>query len=220
MSILMILLSVIIVIPVFLIVAVSFTSESAIASNGYRFWPAEFSLDAYRYIGDNFVYLLRSFGVTLLITILGSALSLFLISTMAFALSRKEFRLAKLYTILIIIPLFFSGGLAASYAVNTQLLGLKNSLLALIVPGACSSWYILVMRTYFKESIPGEVLEAAELDGASVFRIFWQFVLPMSKPILVTVGLRIIIYIRFSIFCIPCRRKRSLLLPRRTLRVP
>lgn len=188
-SILMITLAFFIVLPVILVIILSFSSEQSIAENGYRVIPSSFSLDAYRYIAMNIKDLLLSFGVTLFITVTGSALSLFLISTMAFVLSRKEFKLASFYTVLILIPLFFGGGLAASYAVNTQLLGLKNSILAMILPGACSSWYILVMRTYFKENIPGEVLEAAEMDGASVFRIFWQFVLPMSTPILVTVGL-------------------------------
>ncbi len=188
-SILMSTLAFLIVLPVILVIILSFSSEQSIAENGYRFIPSSFSLDAYRYIAMNVKELLLSFGVTLFITVAGSALSLFLISTMAFVLSRKEFKLAGFYTVLILIPLFFGGGLAASYAVNTQLLGLKNNILAMILPGACSSWYILVMRTYFKENIPGEVLEAAEMDGASVFRIFWQFVLPMSTPILVTVGL-------------------------------
>lgn len=188
-SILMIVLALIIVLPVVLVIILSFSSEQSIAENGYRFIPSSLSLDAYRYIGMNIKELLISFGVTILITLTGAALSLFLISTMAFALSRKEFKLASLYTVLILIPLFFGGGLAASYAVNTQLLGLKNNILALILPPACSSWYILVMRTYFKENVPAEVLEAAEMDGASVFRIFWQFVLPMSTPIMVTVGL-------------------------------
>ena len=83
-----------------------------------------------QYIAMNIKDLLLSFGVTLFITVTGSALSLFLISTMAFVLSRKEFKLASFYTVLILIPLFFGGGLAASYAVNTQLLGLKNNILA------------------------------------------------------------------------------------------
>jgi putative aldouronate transport system permease protein len=85
--------------------------------------------------------------------------------------------------------MFFGGGLAASYAVNTQLFGIKNTVLALILPGACSSWYVIVMRTYFMKNISEEVLEAARLDGASPFRLYFRFVLPMSKPILLTVGI-------------------------------
>ncbi len=185
----MMLLSVIGMIPVLLVIMVSFSSEGSIARDGYRFLPAVFSTEAYRYLFENLGGILRSFGVTLFVTVTGSLLSLFLIATMGFAISRKEFKLGKIYAVLIILPMFFSGGLAASYAVNTQLLGLKNTIFALILPSACSSWYILIMRTYFRESIPEEVLEAAQIDGASFFAIFGRFVIPMSKPILVTIGL-------------------------------
>ena len=128
-------------------------------------------------------------GVTLLVTVIGTVLSLFLISTMAYALSRKDFLLRKLYTAIVVIPIFFGGGIASSYAVNTQFLGLKNSIWALILIPACSSWYIIVMRTYFLSNIPPEILEAARLDGASAARIFFRFVIPLSKPIMITVGL-------------------------------
>ena len=90
---------------------------------------------------------------------------------------------------MILIPMFFGGGLAASYVVNTQLFGLKNSIFALILPPACSSWYILVMRTYFRRNIPVELYDAAEIDGAGPIRIFFRIVLPLSKPILITIGL-------------------------------
>ena len=185
---LMLIISALVLCPVVFIFSVSFSSEESIVKNGYRFIPASWSMDAYRYILKSLGYILRSFGVTAVVTISGTLISLFLISTMAYVLSREDFRLRKLYTMLIIIPMFFGGGLAASYAVNTQLYGLKNTLLALVLPGACSSWYIIVMRTYYSQNIPEEIIEAAQLDGASEQRIFWQFVWPLSKPIAVTVG--------------------------------
>ena len=88
-----------------------------------------------------------------------------------------------------LIPMFFGGGLVASYVVNTQLFGLKNSFFALILPSACSSWYILVMRTYFRNNIPEDVYDAAQLDGAGTFRTFFHIVLPLSRPIFVTIGI-------------------------------
>lgn len=185
---LMLIISAFILLPVVFIFVISLSSEDAIVKNGYRLFPSEWSLDAYRYIMKSLGYILRSFGVTAIVTIAGTLLSLFLISTMAYVLSREDFKLKKLYTMLVILPMFFGGGLAASYAVNTQLYGLKNTLLALIIPGACSSWYIIVMRTYYKQNIPSEILEAAQLDGAGEARIFRQFVWPLSKPITVTVG--------------------------------
>ena len=184
----MLILSALVLFPVVFIFLISFSSEESIIINGYRLIPDEWSADAYRYIAKSLGYIMRSFGVTAVITIAGTVLSLFLISTMAYVLSREYFRLRKLYTMLIILPMFFGGGLAATYAVNTQLYDLKNTLLALILPGACSSWYVIVMRTYYRQNIPEEILEAACLDGASQWRIFRQFIWPLSKPIIVTIG--------------------------------
>ncbi len=184
----MLVISAFVLLPVVFIFVISFSSEESIVTSGYRLIPKEWSVDAYRYIVKSIGYILRSFGVTAVITVAGTMLALFLISTMAYVLCREDFKLKKLYTMLIILPMFFGGGLAASYAVNTQFFGLKNTMLALILPGACSSWYIIVMRTYYQQNIPTEILEAAKLDGASEWRIFRQFVWPLSKPIAVTVG--------------------------------
>ncbi|MBQ7481087.1 MAG: carbohydrate ABC transporter permease [Lachnospiraceae bacterium] len=188
-SIFMVFLSVIILLPVAFIISISFSSERSIAGNGYRFIADEWSLDAYRYLAGSAGRIVSSFTVTVFITVVGTVLSLILISTMAYAISRNDYRFSRLYTAMIMLPMFFGGGLAASYAVNTQVFGLKNTILALILPTACSSWYILVMRTYFRYNIPGEILEAARIDGASTYRIFGQFVLPMSRPIIITVGI-------------------------------
>lgn len=188
-SLLFILLNVLTVLPLAFVCIVSLSSEASIAQKGYSFFPSEWSLDAYRYLLRSIDYIGHSFLLSAGLTVAGTLLSLALISTMAFVLSRQEFRYQKLFTVIILIPMFFSGGLAASYVVNTQLFGLKNTFWALLLPGACSSWYILVMRTYFRQNIPVEILEAAQMDGASLLRIFLQIVLPLSKPILITVGL-------------------------------
>lgn len=175
--------------PLLLVIIISFSSEASIAEKGYSFFPSSWSLDAYRYIWKSIDYIGHSFLLSLVIMILGTVLSLGLISTMAYVLSRKDFRFRKLYTVIILIPMFFGGGLAASYVVNTQLFGLKNNILALILPPACSSWYILVMRTYFRKNIPVDLYDAAEIDGAGPIRIFFSIVLPLSKPILIAIGL-------------------------------
>ena len=175
--------------PLLLVIIISFSSEASITEKGYSFFPSSWSLDAYRYIWKSIDYIGHSFLLSLTVMIFGTVLSLGLISTMAYVLSRKDFRFRKLYTVMILIPMFFGGGLAASYVVNTQLFGLKNSIFALILPPACSSWYILVMRTYFRRNIPVELYDAAEIDGAGPIRIFFRIVLPLSKPILITIGL-------------------------------
>ncbi|WP_026657159.1 carbohydrate ABC transporter permease [Butyrivibrio sp. AC2005] len=188
-SLLAVFIAVVTILPIVFVFIISFSSEESIVKRGYSFIPEEFSLEAYKYLMSSMDIIGKSFLLSIFIMIVGTTLSLWLISTMAFVISRRDFRLQKLYMLLIIIPMFFSGGLVASYVVNTQLLNLKNNVLALILPGACSSWYILVMRTYFKNQIPEELLDAARTDGATTFRLFMQIVLPLSKPIMVTVGI-------------------------------
>ncbi|MBQ6347853.1 MAG: carbohydrate ABC transporter permease [Clostridia bacterium] len=185
---LFVLVSISALLPLVFVAVISLSSTASIAAKGYSFFPMEWSLDAYRYMWTKLEYIGHSFLVSCLITLVGTALSLGLIGTMAFVLSRREFRLRKLYTAIVVIPMFFGGGLAAGYVVNTQLFHLKDSLWALILPGACSSWYILVMRNYFRQNIPGEMLESAQLDGASIFQVFWRFVVPVSAPVMITVG--------------------------------
>ena len=175
--------------PLILVIIISFSSEQSVVEKGYSFFPTSWSLDAYRYLWKSIDYIGHSFLLSLVVMIVGTLLSLWLISTMAYALSRSKFKLRKFYTILILIPMFFGGGLVASYVVNTQLLGLRNSVLALILPSACSSWYIFVMRTYFQNNIPSDIYDAAELDGTGAFLTFFRIVIPLSGPILVTIGL-------------------------------
>lgn len=188
-SLVAILISILTVLPLLFVIIISFSSETSIVEKGYSFLPRALSLDAYIYLLDNISYIGRAFLLSAVVTIMGTVLSLWLIGTMAFALSQKQFSLQKLYTILIMIPMFFGGGLVASYVVNTQLLNLKNNFFALILPQACSTWYILVMRTYFRENISSELLDAAKIDGAGTLRTFFAIVIPLAKPIITTIGL-------------------------------
>lgn len=186
--ILFVLLSLAAILPMVFVTIVSFSSTESIAVKGYSFFPAEWSLSAYRYMLNKIDYIGHSMLISCLITVVGTVLSLTLISTMAFTLSREDFRLRKLYLAIVLIPMFFGGGLAAGYVVNTQLFHLKNTLWALILPAGCSSWYILMMRNYFRQNVPVEVLESAQLDGASILRVFLQFVMPLSGPVIITIG--------------------------------
>ena len=98
-------------------------------------------------------------------------------------------RANKILTILIFIPMIFGGGMAASYVVNTQILHLGNTMWILILPLAVSSWNVIISRTFFKSTIPDSIIESAKMDGASQLTIFTQIVLPISKPVLATIGL-------------------------------
>ncbi len=176
------------VLPVLLVVVVSFSSEQSIFLKGYSFFPMEFSLDAYRFflrLGDQ-IY--RSYGITLFVTVVGTLFSLAVTTMFAYVLSRPDYRYGKLFTFLLLFTMLFNGGLVPSYMVNTQLLGLKDSIWALILPMSLNAFYVIVLRTFFR-SLPMEIIEAAHIDGSGEFTTFLKVVLPLSKPGVATIGL-------------------------------
>ncbi len=188
-SALFIILALITFLPLVLVFMVSISSEASVAVNGYSFFPKEFSLQAYEYLLETSDYIGRAFLNSIGITIVGTLLGLFLISTLGYSLSRPNFYFKKFYTMMIFIPMLFSGGLVASYMINSQIYGLKNTYLALILPGACSTWYTIIMRTFFTSTVPDSIIESGKMDGASQLRIFAQLVLPISLPVIATIGL-------------------------------
>ena len=177
------------VVPVVFVFILSLSSEASIQANGYSFWPAEWSLKTYAYLWQERTYIGRSLLNSVLITVFGTLLGLLLTVTMGYALSRRTFRLRGVYTVLIFIPMLFNGGLVATYMVNTQVLMLKDTYYALILPIACSTFYIIIMRTFFTTTVPDSVIESAKIDGAKQFQIFTRIVLPISLPALATIGL-------------------------------
>ena len=188
------LLALLCVLPVVFVIIISFSSQASIGKAGYRFAPVEWSSEAYRYVWHlrdyhGFPTVLRSFLNSLCVTVAGTALGLMLISSMGYVISRKTFRLRKAYAVFLFIPMIFNGGLLATYVVNAQLLHLKNTYWALILPLACSSFYIMVMATFFRTAIPDAIIESGKMDGAGQLRIFSQLVLPISLPSLATIAL-------------------------------
>ena len=176
------------VLPVILVVIVSFSSEQSIFENGYSFFPSEFSLEAYEYfmrLGDQ---IFRSYGISLFVTVVGTIFSLSVTAMFAYVLSRPDYRYGRLFTLLLLFTMLFNGGLVPSYMVNTQRLGLRDTVWALIFPMSLNAFYVIVLRTFFR-GIPMEIIEAARIDGAGEFRTFLKVVLPLSKPGLATIGL-------------------------------
>lgn len=181
-------LAVLSVLPVILVIVVSFSSEQSITQNGYSFIPSQWSIAGYQFylkLGDQLV---KSYGITLFVTITGTLISLAVTSMFAYVISRSDYRYRRLFTFLMLFTMLFNGGLVPSYMINTQILGLGNSLLALILPMAINAYYIIVLRTFYK-SIPMEIIEAATIDGSSEFNTFIKVVLPLSKPGIATIGL-------------------------------
>lgn len=188
-SVLFVALALITVLPVVFVVVISFSSEASIAKVGYTFTPVAWSVSAYQYIFNAGSMIVKAFGNSILNTLIGTVLGLGFTATMGYALSRKTFFMRRFYTIYIFIPMLFQGGLVASYVVISQLYGLMNTRWALILPLACSSFYIIILRTFFTTTIPDSIIESGKMDGASQLRIFVQLVLPISLPAIATIGL-------------------------------
>ncbi len=132
--------------------------------------------------------MVRSYGITLFVTIVGTVFSLAVTTLLSYVLSRSDYRYGKPLTLLLLFTMLFNGGLVPSYMVNTQLLGLRDSVWALILPMSLNVFYVVVLRTFFK-SIPMEIVEAATIDGSGEFNTFLKIVLPLSKPGIATIGL-------------------------------
>lgn len=180
--------SLVFLLPLLLVVIVSFTDEQAIDQNGYAFLPAKWSVAAYNYILSDPAQILSAYGVTIIVTLAGTFGGLLIMSLLAYVLARKDFRLRKPLSFYVFFTLLFNGGLVPWYILITQYLHLQDTLWALILPYLVVPWHVLLLRTYFA-ALPRELIDAAKMDGAGEWRIFFQLVVPLSTPALATVGL-------------------------------
>ncbi|MBB3110109.1 putative aldouronate transport system permease protein [Paenibacillus phyllosphaerae] len=180
--------------PFLLLFMASLTDQNVIVRDGYSLLPSKFSLEAYTYLLNDSSTLVRSYGITILVTIIGTAAGLAISSLIAYPLSRKDMPLRGVLSFIVFFTLLFNGGLVPTYLLYTEVFHLKNTLLALIVPGLLTNgFFILLIRTFFSTSIPVPVIESAFIDGASEFKIFYRIVLPLSLPIMATIGLMLMI---------------------------
>ena len=177
--------------PIIFIAIISLTDNNVIRTQGYQiFLTAEnISADAYAYLWTQRQTILHSLWVSIYVTAIGTVIGVALTTVMGYVLSRTEHKLNNFLTILIFIPMVFGGGMAASYVVTSQVLHLKDTMWVLILPLAVSSWNVTISRTFFRSTIPDSIIESAKIDGASQMTIFTQIVLPISKPVLATIGL-------------------------------
>ena len=186
----LIIVSVLAVMPFILLLTSSFTEESWALANGYSFFPGKWSLEAYGYIMSNFALIGRGYLNTFLVTLVGTGFSIIVSSLLAYALAKEGLPLSGLLNFLVIFTMLFSGGQVASYYIWSNVFQVRDSYAGLILPNLfMNAFNIILIKNYYKTSIPASLLEAAKVDGASEFGIFVKIVFPLSIPINATIGL-------------------------------
>lgn len=173
--------------PFLYVVSVSLTPLEVLAKYGsFQVIPRVITFDAYRYLLSTGL-IPRAFLNSVTITVLGTTVNLVLTTLTAYPLSRKRLPGRTFWLVFVLIPMLFSGGLVPLF-ILVRSLGLLNTYWAVVLPGAIWTYNLLVMKSFF-ESLPEEILESARIDGANDFRILIRIVLPLSKPVLATLGL-------------------------------
>ena len=177
------------IIPIILVVSISFTAESSIQEYGYSLLPRELSAEGYTFLFKQGAMILQSLGISLFVTIVGTVMGVLLTTLMGYSMSRPTYKLKGLLTWIVFIPMVFNGGLVSTYFIVGNLLGLKNTIWALILPLVVSSFNVIICKTFFKQTVPDSLIESGKIDGAGQFTIFFRIVLPISLPLLATIGL-------------------------------
>lgn len=176
--------------PILLMVISSVTDNNALVRDGYGFLPSKMSIDAYEYLYKRGSTIFQAYGMSLVVSGVGTVVSMILTTMLAYALSRKNLPGGGFLAFFVLFTFLFNGGLVPTYLLYANTLQIKNTIFAQIVPNLLvRAFHVLLMRNYFLVNIPNDVLDAASIDGASEFQIFRNVVLPMSKPIIATVFL-------------------------------
>lgn len=176
--------------PIVLIVVASFTAETALVRDGYRFIPKEFSLNAYYYMLKQGRLILRSYGISFLVTFAGTAISVLLTTMLAYPMSRKSYKYRNVLAFFVFFTMLFNGGIVPSYIMWTRFFHIKDTIWALMIPNyLVTAFNVILVKNYFQNSVPDSLIEAAQLDGASEFRIFFKVMLPLAIPAVATISL-------------------------------
>lgn len=192
MHIFMILLTLCCVLPFLLMVMASFTEEATLVRNGYSFFPEKFSLETYNYIFKSANTIFRGYFMTIYVTVLGTLCNLTLTILFAYPLSRKDLPFRNGISFFLFFTMLFNGGLVPTYMMYANTFHIKNTIWALIVPSLMmNAFYVIMMRSFFSASIPDSLIEAAKLDGASELKVLTRVIIPLSKPMMVTLVLMV-----------------------------
>lgn len=186
----MILLSLMAVLPFILLVTASFTDNNTAVREGYSYLPSVWSLEAYQYILKNAAMIFNAYKMTILSTLIGTAGGVLMTCLFSYMLSQKELPGRKVLTFIVLLTMLFNGGLVPTYLVYSSTFHIKDTIWALVVPNLLMNGFnIILVKNYFENSIPGELYESARIDGAKELCIFFRIALPLSKPIMATIGL-------------------------------
>lgn len=183
-------LAIVCILPIILIVVASFTDETTLLADGYRFFPKKYGLEAYIYLWKQSVMMLRAYKISISVTVIGTLLSMVLSTMFAYPLSRKDFKYRNFFSFFVFFTMLFSGGIVPSYMMWTKFFHIKDTIWALIIPSyLMNAFNILLIRNYYTNNIPDALIEAARIDGASEFLTFRRVIIPLSVPVIATVGL-------------------------------
>ena len=189
-NVVMMLLSLLAILPILLLIIASFTDESTALQNGFSYIPEQFSLEAYKYIASEAGTLAKAYMMTIIVTVIGTTVSVIITSLLAYMLSQKDLPGRKVLTFLVVFTMLFNGGLVPTYIMYVKYFHIKNTIFALLIPTLLmSAFIVLLVKNYFENSIPVELYEAARIDGASEIFIFAKIAFPLAVPILATIGL-------------------------------
>lgn len=188
-SVVMICVMVIVIFPFLLLFISSITEENTLLINGYSIFPEKLSFDAYKYIWNSRDVIFRAYGITVCVTVIGTLAHVAIVAMAAYPLSLRNLPGRSFFSFAILFTMLFNGGLVPTYMIYTMVFHIKNTYWALLVPNLLfSSFNCIIVRTYLQSNVPSELYESAKIDGASEFQIFRRIVLPLGKPIFVTVG--------------------------------
>jgi putative aldouronate transport system permease protein len=185
----MIFLALVIILPLALVIIISISSTESLARNGLRYFPSRVSIEAYRFLFKAGATIFRSYGNTIFYTIVGTFLSLFVMSMFAYVLSLKAFKPRRVITFVAFFTTLFYGGLVPEYILFTQYLHFDNTIWIFLLPNVVNAFYVIILRTFIQTSIPDSLYESAKIDGANDWTIYTRIVLPLSKAGLATIAL-------------------------------
>ena len=176
--------------PFVLMISASITDEQTLIREGYKFWPQKVNFAAYQYLWAKRDTIFNAYMISIIVTVVGTFTNVLITTLFAYPLARRDFKWRNVFAFVVFFTMLFNGGMTASYIIWTQVFHIRNTIWALIIPNyLMGGMNILLVRNYYTASIPDANLEAARVDGASEMTIYTRIMVPLSKPVMITVAL-------------------------------